>query len=323
MCQYIDPKNAPKMFGNDTKSFAYLTSGNKTYPLTTGFLPAMAPHKDSQNVTDGLTYTFSSETVCPFKKNETFGFQNSVICAKNVTGAASIVSVTDQNTCLPKVQMAHESGCSEVDLNGIVKFFDDNAWLSGTCLIVFGVIFALFGKAFFRWSMTVFAGFMAFMAVLYFASLFGWLASVVAIVLVVIVAIAAGLASGAAMYYFIPVAMVVLGLGAGLFAGAALFSLIVGISGYDSIWLMITLIIVGMLASGYLAWVYNVAYLSFATALVGGYMFMRGWTFFFPGYPSEMEMIQYMQNGEDIEFGWAFWVYFAVFICSSIFGYMF
>jgi len=322
MCQYIDPLNAPNGYGSDTKSFAYLNLNGTISPLTSEMIPAAKSHQDSNGNIDGLTYTFKSDSVCSFNSNETFGFQNTVICNKNVTGAGSVVSTRDEYTCLPKVTMEHASACPTVSFTGVVKFLDENVWLSGTILVVFGAIMAMFGRAFFRWIMAVFATLAGFMVAMYFFSLFGWLVETWVIVVLCIVALSAGLAAGAAIYYFIPVAMVLLGLAAGLFMGAVIFSLVVGISGYDELWLMITLCIVLSLVSGWISWKFKLGYLSFATAFVGGYLFMRGFTFWCGGYPSEMEMIQIVSDGGALEFTWAFWVYIGVFIASSLFGYI-
>merc|ERR1740139_502144 len=101
--------------------------------------------------------------------------------------------------------MEHESACPTVSFTGVVKFLDENVWLSGTILVVFGAI------------MAVFATLAGFMVAMYFFSLFGWLVETWVIVVLCIVALSAGLAAGAAIYWFIPVPMVLLGLAAGLF----------------------------------------------------------------------------------------------------------
>ena len=170
--------------------------------------------------------------------------------------------------------------------------------------------------------MAVFATLAGFTTVMYFCSIFGWLTVTWVIVVLCIVGLCVGLACGALIYYFIPIAMVLLGLAAGLFMGVIIFSLIVAFSGYNEVWLMIILMIVFALLSGWISWKFKLGYLSFATAFVGGYMFMRGFTFYFGGYPSEMEMIQIMSKGDVLEFTVSFWVYFGVFICASIFGYV-
>lgn len=218
--------------------------------------------------------------------------------------------------------MEHESACSDYTLTGIVSFLEDNVWLSGTILVVFGVIMAMFGRAFFRWIMATLATLAGFMVVMYFCSMFGWLETTWVIVVLCIVGVCVGLGCGYLIFMFIPIAMVFLGLATGFELGVVLFSLIVGMSGYDEIWLMWTLMIVSSLGCGVISWFFKFGFLSFATALMGGYMFMRGLTFWFGGYPSEMEMLQLMQEGQDIEFTWAFWVYFGVFIATSIFGYI-
>ena len=89
MCQYIEG------LGNDTKTFAYLKMNETRYPLTSGILPASSAHLDSSENIDGITYTYGSDTKCLFNGNDTFGFQNTVICNKNVSGAGLVISVRD------------------------------------------------------------------------------------------------------------------------------------------------------------------------------------------------------------------------------------
>ena len=274
-----------------------MTEGNVTYPLTKGFKPVTSAHYDSNKNMDGLTYTFTTADECIYNKNETFGFQNTVLCNKNVTGLGAVISVENNRSCTPKVTMEHSSACPEYSLNGIVKFLDENVWLSGTILVVFGVVMALFGRAFFRYIMATLATLSGFMAVMYLCSLFGWLETTWVIVVLCLVGVAAGLGCGYLIYQAIPFAVVFLGFVTGFEMGVLLFSLIVGVSGYDELWLLYALMIVSTLGMGVFSWYHKLGFLSFATAVLGGYMFMRGLTFWFGGYPSEAEMMQLMKNG--------------------------
>ena len=54
----------------------------------------------------------------------------------------------------------------------------------------------------------------------------------------------------------------------------------------------------------------------YLTASVGSYIFMRGWTFFLGGFPSEMEMYQMManENSDELAFTGLFWFYVALWV---------
>merc|ERR1711981_1491580 len=52
------------------------------------------------------------------------------------------------------------------------------------------------------------------------------------------------------------------------------------------------------------------------TACVGSYIFMRGWTYYLGGFPSEMEMYDYMahENSDPLAFTGMFWFYVGLFV---------
>lgn len=221
---------------------------------------------------------------------------------------------------MPKVVMEHESGCPLVNFSGFVKFLDQNAWIYGTILFVLGVVLVFFGRVFFRVIMAALGGVVSFCAIMYLTSLFGWLSATWSVVVFVIVALAIGLACGYFTYLLTPISMGLLGVVGGFVGGAALFSLILSISGYDALWLLVTLVIVGALGFGILTCVFRFTFLSLTTSIVGGYMVMRGASFWFGHYPSEMEMFTMMTHGGNLQLEWQFWWYFGTFVVVSLFG---
>lgn len=237
-------------------------------------------------------------------------------------GQANIVSVTGEKSCLPKVVMEHSSGCPQYSFKGFVKFLDENVWLSGTIMVVLGLSLVLFGRVFFRFIMGILAALVGFCAVMYLSSLFGWLEATWAMVTLIVIAVVVGLVAGWFIYASIPIGIGLLGVAAGFFGGAALYSLTLAMTGYDALWLLITLVVVGAILCGFLSFKFRMGFLTFSTSFVGGYMFMRGTTFWFGHYPSEMEMFSMMTHGETVHLEWQFWVYFATFILVSIFGFI-
>jgi hypothetical protein len=229
-----------------------------------------------------------------------------VLCDKSITGegAGQIVSVTDENTCMPKITMKHADGCAEWSAQGLVKFMSDNVWLSGTILVIIGAIMVFFGQRFFRYVMGLLGAFSSFLILMYFSSLFGWLNATWSLVTLLCISVVVGLLLGFLVFKSIPICIGLLGVACGVFGASALFAVIVASSGYDQLWLLITMIVIFCIGSGVLAFKFSKGFLSFGTAFVGGYMFMRGTSLWFGSYPSEMEMWSMMANGETVDLGW-------------------
>lgn len=214
--------------------------------------------------------------------------------------------------------MNHESGCADYSLAGFVKFLDQNAWLSGTILLIIGVMIGMFGRKFFPWVTAAFATFATFVILMLLFSVLGWLGQTWSVVILVIVAAAIAGAAG----YFIKVTLVwgiaIIGIFAGLVFGCWIYSILLAITKYDALWLFIVLAVLSAGAGGFLSFKYKGNFLSLATAFLGGYCFMRGLTYYFGAYPSEMEMWQKMVSGQDVELGWQVWLYYAFFILCSV-----
>lgn len=191
----------------------------------------------------------------------------------------------------------HIGGCEKYGFTGFVKFMSENVWLSGTVLAVVGLFLVFFGRRFFLWTMTITAAFFGFCACMYLFTLFGWLTVTWSMALCICVSVALALLLGIFIFRVVPFSIGFIGAFAGLIGGALLFELIVACSGYDKQWLLITMALVCCIVGAILALKYHLGFLSLATSFVGGYMFMRGTSYWFGSYPSEMEMWQKMANG--------------------------
>lgn len=189
-------------------------------------------------------------------------------------------------------------------MHGFVNWLKNNAWLSGTILIGFGLVMCLLGQWFFRIIMGLLGCLVGFLVIMYFSSLFGWFHATWSTVVLTIVAIIAGLGAGWLIFSAVPFCIGLLGIVAGFFGGAALYSLILGMTGYDALWMLITLCVLCAIAGGFLSFYFKMGFLNLATSMIGAYMFMRGTTFYFGHYPSEMEMFQMIVDGEEVKLGW-------------------
>lgn len=218
--------------------------------------------------------------------------------------------------------MEHASGCPTYSFLGWAKFLDKNPWLSGTILVLVGAIMTLFGRKFFPWIMGVFSALVTFGACMILASIFGWLDETWSVWLCVIGAVLLALVAFYLAKTMTPISVGLLGIAVGFFGGVSLYSLLLAITGYEALWLFYTIVVLGALICGFLTFKHKDGFLSFCTAFLGGYIFMRGWTFYFGHYPSEVEMYQMIKAGQEIDLEWQFWVYYGVFVVTAVGGYV-
>ena len=113
-----------------------------------------------------------------------------------------------------------------------------------------------------------------------------------------------------------------MGLSSGFFAGGIVYALILAATGFYAIWLFITLLLAGAIVGTKVACTLDQQYIAFVTSFLGAYLFMRGLTFFFGGFPSEVQMFSMMAYDVDQFLGNAFWVYLAVFVATGILGFV-
>jgi len=160
---------------------------------------------------------------------------------------------------------------------------------------------------------------MAFGVVMIFGSICGLLDTTAGLIIMILIAGVAGCASAWVLKKMIGVAIFFVSIGGGFFLGCFVYSFILAISGYEAFWLMICFAIGFMVAGGYLAIKRGKGVLIWATSFFGSYMFMRGWTYYFAGYPSEMQIYEsLLQDGQDIELTNAFFAYMGVFAVAFI-----
>jgi len=235
----------------------------------------------------------------------------------------AVYADSDLSGCIKKVTVNHNAGCPVYSALGFVNFLNENVWLSGTLLLFFGLVIGLFGQRWFLPICGLFGAMVAFVAFMVFASIFQWLNTTVGLIICGILAIAGAVAT----YYVVSnerVATLFLCLGGGFMLGSIVEGLFIAIFSWES--MLFYLIITGcMMALGVLAACKRPDLVTkYLTATVGSYIFMRGWTYFLGGYPSEMEMYSMMvhENSEELDFTGLFWFYVALFV-AGVFAFVY
>jgi len=226
----------------------------------------------------------------------------------------AVITASDLSACAKTMSFTHHTGCYQYSALGFVNFLNSNVWLSGTLLLAFGLCIGLFGQKWFLKITGSFAGLCAFVAFMILASIFQWLNTTVGLIICGIFAIAAGVLA----YWFLSregVATMFLCIGGGFMLGSIVEGLIIAISGWESMVFYIIVTAACMVIGGLIGCQKPNLVKKYLTAVVGSYIFMRGWTYFLGGYPSEMEMYSMMANPDsaELDFTGLFWFYVALF----------
>jgi len=235
-----------------------------------------------------------------------------------IVGEDAFVEAVYENSnfseCDKEVTYSHASGCPAYSALGFVNFLNNNVWLSGTLMLFFGLFIGLFGQKWFNQIAGSVGALFAFVAFMIFASIFQWLNTTVGLVICFIFA-----ALGAsAAYWFLSrpaLAIMFLCIGGGFMLGSIVEGLIIAISGWESVVFYMIVTAACMVTGGIIGCNKPDLVTKYLTACVGSYIFMRGWTYYLGGYPSEMEMYDMMMTSDSdpLEFTGLFWLYVALF----------
>ena len=256
-----------------------------------------------------------SDTKCPTDDTLTVTFETDVMCDSTIKGKGNAQILEADSAivdCKVRVVIAHDAGCALMASQGFATFINDYPWVLGIVFILGGPLVALYGKVFARIvATTIMCVFGTLFMIILFTS-FGWMENTCGIVLSTIFAIATGLGTGFLCWHYKKVSYAVLGLVGGYFVGSVVYSICLAI-GWNSIWGMLVLSILFALAGAAATFQWPNFVVHICTSGIGSYVFMRGWTYIFGGYPSESTIIEDIQNGVDPNLNYAFWIYIAFF----------
>ena len=192
-------------------------------------------------------------------------------------------------------------------------------------MLLGGPIVALCGKRFFPYVTAAIAGIFACVALLILFSVFEWMSSTAGLVICLIVAFGLSGLGAYFVYKTVWIGIGLVGIIGGYFFGTLVYTLFLASFDWSALWAMIVFSIAFAALGGFLAFKFSKMVVLISTSGIGSYAFMRGWSFFLGGLPSESEMMSDLKNGYELDLTWAFWVYLALFIgCwigSSIWQY--
>jgi len=233
-------------------------------------------------------------------------------------GDANIVSVDTSDQCNPVVTVEHNAGCPIATGNELTIWLDNNPWALAIFLLIVGPVIAIFGKKWFPHIAGIVACLTVMDLIVVFAAHMGWLATSWSPWVVLVVAILIGMIVGGIIAKAVWFAVGLVGIVAGCCLGLFLFGIMAASTNHAENWEMIVFAVLGSIIIGILAFKWGKEIVILCTSFIGSYMFMRGWTFIFEGYPSEGEIWSDIQEGHELEITATFWIFFAVWLVSFV-----
>lgn len=225
-----------------------------------------------------------------------------------------------ENACKTGITVSHRSGCPVYSARGYVGFITNNPWIMGTIFVIGGFVLGLWGRKFFPYMVAATGAILGFTFLALICSAFGGYSSTVGSIICSIVCLVLAILFGIFLRRRIWLSIGILGVFGGFLGGQVLYALLLAAFGLKSFWAMLFISIFCAIGGGFLAYYAGPHVVLYGTAGIGAYGFMRGWTYFFGGYPNEGVLFSQLKEGVDIKLEWPFWVYFGVFVCSFVFA---
>jgi hypothetical protein len=266
---------------------------------------------------------FKHYSVQACNSTSTYSFTAEVLCDKSITSAGNpkIISV-DTSHCEAKVVVAHKAGCPAGKAMNLSNFINEYPWVLGLIMIIGGPIVALFGRRWFPWVTAGIVSMTALLLCLIFCEITGFMEKPIEIVASVIFSLSLALLSGWFVMKTVWVAIGLLGVIGGLFVGEVVYAFFIFELGAHQLWVMVLFCVFCASLGGLLSFYFSKKVVLFATSLIGSYSFMRGWSYFFGGFPNEEDILLSLYENMQLqyEFEERFWYYIAMFIVGTLGG---
>ena len=184
--------------------------------------------------------------------------------------------------------MSHSAGCPVGTV--VSSFMRFSPWFFGLIMIVGGPFVALFGKRYFSWIIAGIVIVSFHLAVLGFCSIAGFMETNGGVAISIGVALLVAILSGFFVYRVVRIGEIVLGFVGGFITGSLFYTIVLAVNQTGSVWSMLIICMFFAVAGCWLAYKIRSILLVF-TSLLGSYSFVRGFSYFLGGYPSEITIM--------------------------------
>ena len=208
-----------------------------------------------------------------------------------IVGSGTPSSDDDESTVQDNLENQRDyvnDKLDEIDYEKYENWIDDNLWLLGIVDLVFGFVIALWGVNLFPVLAASLVAIFTIGVTCSLTAAFGWMDTTWGTWLCIILAFTLGIVFGCITRRNIWLLIALTGLVGGFFSGAVIDSAIVASTGWNAVWFYWFMSCLMGAIGCILSCFFGKALVMITTSGIGSYLFMRAWTYFFPGhYPSE------------------------------------
>lgn len=194
------------------------------------------------------------------------------------------------------VVVSHAAGCPAGQIMNLNKFTHDYPWVFGLIMIFGGPFVLFYGRRFFPWVTAGVASLFILLGTLIFCGLVGFMNTNIGLAISLVGSVAIGVTAGWFVIKTVWIAVGLLGVIGGFFLGSMIYGILLVLFKWEALWAMIGLCVLCAVTGGFLSFKFSKQVVLVCTCLIGSYSFMRGWTYFFDGYPSETEIMSSMRT---------------------------
>ena len=226
----------------------------------------------------------------------------------------------DSASCDVSVRVSHKAGCPAGQIMNLSKFIQDDPWVFGVIMILGGPFVLLFGRKFFPWVTAGVVSLFLLLGSLVFCGLVGFMNTNVGLACSIAGSIAVGALAGWFVMKTVWIAVGILGVIGGFFLGSMIYGILLVLFKWEALWAMIGLCVLCAVTGGFLSFKFSKQVVLICTCLIGSYSFMRGWTYFFGGFPAEGDIFHSLKTQTPIAVTQTFWIYLSLFVVGFLTG---
>ena len=272
--------------------------------------------RDVEGELSGISVTYNSNNTCARGDDGNtidYTFTSVIMCNPNITaqGQAEWVTGSDDG-CNVSVTLMHSAGCHIYTAPWIIRFLEREPWVQATAMIVLGAFIAFKGRPLFRTLAPILIGIKTFGFVYWAATVLNLLTSTTLVIGMSLLAVILAIAVPFIIQKDFKVLQVIFMAFATASVGSYLFEMVLAIWNVKH-WLAYegSIFVFALIGAGIaLTWDYTIL---FGSAFIGSYMFMRGFSYLFKGYPSEVKIDIMLRSEEPVDLEY-FWYYMIVLV---------
>jgi len=268
--------------------------------------------------------TYSKGDKCPSDSSKTFDLEIKIKCDK--TGDKMVGTAVDEtDPCKPVISFSSNQSCPVFSTTAWISFLGQHPYILGALLLVFGGIVTFFGRKFFQYTIATIGFGVGFLTTMLLFSVMGMLdgfneskESIFLTIASFIIALIVATFLAFIMFKTIKFGAMLLGAISGGLIGVTLYNLI--FFSTDSFYLLVVTCILLGLGGAFLAYKYFDAIVILSTALIGAYSLTRGASLYLGRFPDEVELLQKLANGIQVDIPYQFYLYLTVMLVLFFLG---